>query len=110
VHGVHSFHANVLILEQMEKAFGIHMGAVNFVSSSFTSSASSHLHHFPLVPVTLISFSKEHAVACWLMHCATSRNVAGSGPEILPAALGIGVYSASNRNEYQKQTNIISRE
>jgi hypothetical protein len=26
--------------------------------------------------------------------------------EILPAALGLGVYSASNRNEYQKQKNI----
>jgi hypothetical protein len=27
---------------------------------------------------------------------------------ILPAALGPGVYSASNRNEYQKHTNNIS--
>jgi hypothetical protein len=27
---------------------------------------------------------------------------------MLPAALGPGVYSASNRNEYQKQKNIIS--
>jgi hypothetical protein len=25
---------------------------------------------------------------------------------ILPAALGLGVYSASNRNEYQKQENV----
>jgi hypothetical protein len=29
---------------------------------------------------------------------------------ILPAALGPGVYSASNRNEYQKQENNIPRE
>jgi hypothetical protein len=29
---------------------------------------------------------------------------------ILPAALGPGIYSASNRNEYQKQKNNISRE
>jgi hypothetical protein len=29
---------------------------------------------------------------------------------ILPAALGPGVYSASNRIEYQKQTNNVSRE
>jgi hypothetical protein len=28
----------------------------------------------------------------------------------LPAALGPGVYSASNRNEYQKQKNIVSVE
>jgi hypothetical protein len=27
---------------------------------------------------------------------------------ILPAALGPGVYSASNRNEYQKQRNDVS--
>jgi hypothetical protein len=44
---------------------------------------------------------------------ATSRKVKGSRPDkvnfsiylILPAALGPGVYSASNRNEYQKQKN-----
>jgi hypothetical protein len=29
---------------------------------------------------------------------------------ILPAALGPGVYSASNRNEYRKQENNISGE
>jgi hypothetical protein len=43
---------------------------------------------------------------------ATSRKVAGSIPDVvigffsikltLPAALGPGVYSASNRNEYQE--------
>jgi hypothetical protein len=27
---------------------------------------------------------------------------------ILPAALGPGVYSASNRNDYQSHTNIVS--
>jgi hypothetical protein len=27
---------------------------------------------------------------------------------ILPAALGLGVYSTSNRNEYQKQKNNVS--
>jgi hypothetical protein len=45
-------------------------------------------------------------------HHSTSRKVAGSIPDevigffslylILPAALGPGVYSASNRNEYQE--------
>jgi hypothetical protein len=29
---------------------------------------------------------------------------------ILPAALALGVYSASNRNEYQKQINNVSGE
>jgi hypothetical protein len=45
-----------------------------------------------------------------LRHYATNRKVAGSIPDevkfyvylILPAALGPGVYSASNINEYQK--------
>jgi hypothetical protein len=55
-----------------------------------------------------------HAVE-WLGHYATSRKIAGSRPDevnaffsiylILLAALGPGVYSASNRNEYQKQKN-----
>jgi hypothetical protein len=45
--------------------------------------------------------------------CATSPKAAGSSPDevieffaiyiILPAALGPRVYSASNRNKYQKQ-------
>jgi hypothetical protein len=49
----------------------------------------------------------------WLRHYYTSRKVACSRPNevnfytylILPAALGPGVYSASNRNEYQKHKN-----
>jgi hypothetical protein len=51
---------------------------------------------------------------------ATSRKVAGSRPDemngffssylILLAALGPGVYSASNRNEYQKQKDNVSGE
>jgi hypothetical protein len=55
-----------------------------------------------------------------LKHYATSRKVAGSSPDevtaifsiyvILSAALGPGVYSASNRNEYQKQKNNVSGE
>jgi hypothetical protein len=48
---------------------------------------------------------------CLMRHYATNRKVAGSIPDevisqiylILPAALGPGVYSASNRNEYEKQ-------
>jgi hypothetical protein len=49
----------------------------------------------------------------WLRHCATGQNVVGLSPDevnefffpiclILPAALGPGIYSASNGNEYQK--------
>jgi hypothetical protein len=51
------------------------------------------------------------------MHYAASRKISSSSPNeedeffsislILPAALGPGIYSASNRNEYQKQTNNI---
>jgi hypothetical protein len=53
------------------------------------------------------------------MHYATSRKVADSRPDevnaffptlILPAALGFGVYSACNRNEYQMQRNNDSGE
>jgi hypothetical protein len=48
------------------------------------------------------------------MQCATDRKVAGelifSADLILPAALGPGVYSASNRNEYPKQKNNVSEE
>jgi hypothetical protein len=29
---------------------------------------------------------------------------------ILPAAMGLGIHSASNRNEYQKQENNVSGE
>jgi hypothetical protein len=49
----------------------------------------------------------------WLRHYVTSRKVAGSRLDavkisiylILPAALGPGVYSSSNRYEYQKHKN-----
>jgi hypothetical protein len=53
----------------------------------------------------------------WLRRCATIRMVVGSTPceviefilmyLILPAPLGLGVHSASNRNEYQKQTKMF---
>jgi hypothetical protein len=60
----------------------------------------------------------EHAVAYWVRQYATSPQVAASRPDevkeffsmylILPAVLGSGVHSASNRNEYQKQKNNVS--
>jgi hypothetical protein len=63
---------------------------------------------------------KEHELELWLRHYATSRKVAGSRPDevnaffsiyiILLAALDPGIYSASNRNEYQKQKNKVSGE
>jgi hypothetical protein len=55
-----------------------------------------------------------YVVVQWLSHYDTKRNVEGSIPDqiiffliylILTAALGPGVYSASNRNEYQKHKN-----
>jgi hypothetical protein len=55
-----------------------------------------------------------------LGHYATNRTIAGSRPDEvnelfsiylnLPAALGPGVHSASNRNEYPKQKNNVSGE
>jgi hypothetical protein len=51
----------------------------------------------------------------WLRHYYTSRKAAGSRSAevhffpiylIIPAALGPGVHSASNRNEYQKQKKV----
>jgi hypothetical protein len=53
-----------------------------------------------------------HVVVKWLRNCATNRKVAGSILEffiyiILPAALGPGVCSASNRNEYQEYFLVI---
>jgi hypothetical protein len=61
-----------------------------------------------------------HAVVQWLRYHATSRKATGSRPDevniffliylILPAALGPDDYSASNRNECQKQKNNVSVE
>jgi hypothetical protein len=52
-------------------------------------------------------------VAWWLRDYTASMKVGGSRPDevnssiylFLPAALGPGVHSASNRNEYQKHKN-----
>jgi hypothetical protein len=60
-----------------------------------------------------LSVLLRHAVTQWLRNYATNRKVAGSIPDevnfpiylIFPAALGLGVYSASNRNDYQKHKN-----
>jgi hypothetical protein len=68
--------------------------------------------------------SNRSSSGIWLLsksrNYATRRNVLGSRPDegnefspiylILPAALGPGVHSASNRNEYQKQKNNVSGE
>jgi hypothetical protein len=54
------------------------------------------------------------ALAQWLKHYATSRKVAGSGPDavngewIFPIYLVLPVASVSNRNEYHKQKNKVS--
>jgi hypothetical protein len=55
-----------------------------------------------------------------LRHYTTNQKVEGAKPDevntffsiylIITAALGPGVYSASNKNEYQKQKNHVSRE
>jgi hypothetical protein len=63
-------------------------------------------------------YAWRHVVVYWLRHCDTNWKVVGSRPDelneffsiclILPAAIVPGVYSASNKNEYQKQNNNIS--
>jgi hypothetical protein len=77
------------------------------------------------------AYSQNHILPLWhpqdiwmlryIEHNATSRKVGSSIPDevnefffliylIFPAALGPGVHSASNRNEYQKQKNNVSGE
>jgi hypothetical protein len=73
----------------------------------------------PSLP-TLIFLSLYPLVSPSIRNFATGRKVAASIPNkvnyffsiylILPAALGSGVHSASNRNEYQKQKNNVSVE
>jgi hypothetical protein len=58
---------------------------------------------------------ERHAVTQWLKHYATSWKVARSRTDevsvfflvylIFPISFGPGVYSSSNRNEYQKHEN-----
>jgi hypothetical protein len=81
-----------------------------FILRSGCGCFSSHYHNVYI----------GHAVAKWIRHYATSRKVAGSRSDevegnssiylFLPAALGPGVYSASNINEYQKQEKNVSGE
>jgi hypothetical protein len=66
-------------------------------------------------------FPIAQAVEWWLWHYATSRQVAVSTPDEVNAffsnltnpsdRIGLGVYAASNRNEYQKgERNNVSGE
>jgi hypothetical protein len=62
----------------------------------------------------------ERGIVVGLRHYATSWKVADSSPDevieyfaiylILPAAVGPGVYSAPNKNEYYKQRKYVSME
>jgi hypothetical protein len=61
----------------------------------------------------ILQYSAGTRYLSWLRRYATSRKVVGSIPDVIafffiylisPAALG--VYSAFNRNEYQKQENV----
>jgi hypothetical protein len=60
--------------------------------------------------------SMGHEVALWLRHTTQAGRlrirecIFFSIYLILPGALDLGVYSAPNRNEYQKQKNNVSRE
>jgi hypothetical protein len=86
---------------------------------SVTDSYVVPLETLGFVIYSLLMSKERHFVAYWLRHYATSRKIAGSRPDevhffsiylIFPAALGPGVYSASNRNDYQKQKNKVSGE
>jgi hypothetical protein len=68
---------------------------------------------FTGIALFLLNIQEENNLniyLCQLRHWATNQKVAGSITDevnfyiylILPVALGPGVYSASNRNEYQK--------
>jgi hypothetical protein len=86
----------------------------NFTTSTFnnkpTFSFNNHPASLPILGNSLFS-------SC-LRHYATSRKIVRSSPDwvidffsfylILPAALGPGVHSAYNRNEYQKQNINVS--
>jgi hypothetical protein len=53
---------------------------------------------------------KKDGGTLWLRHCATSRKVAGTRPDDmnlpnLPAELGLGVYSVSNRKIIARDSN-----
>jgi hypothetical protein len=69
--------------------------------------------------VLIFCFSiKRFLLREWLRQYAASRKVSGSRPDlvnlsiyiILPVALGPGVHSSSNINEYQKHKNNVSGE
>jgi hypothetical protein len=54
---------------------------------------------------TLSSFSSIWNIIFYLTECSIPDEEIFSIYLILPAALGPGIYSASNRNEYQQQKN-----
>jgi hypothetical protein len=64
------------------------------------------------IPRLFVGKPEGKMYGTWLRHYATNCKVAGSKPDevneffsiylILSAALGPGVYAASNRSEYQK--------
>jgi hypothetical protein len=71
-----------------------------------------------IVPTNFLKPLLEYLYLLIIILYATNWKVAGSIPDelifliylIIPAALGSGVYSASNRNEYQKHKNNVSGE
>jgi hypothetical protein len=80
----------------------------------FATTSSVNLQYYCHVRLSVfLSFT-------WVIWQVTSQKITGSRPfdvseffsiyRILPAALGPGVYSASNRNEYQKQKSNVSGE
>ena len=79
---------------------------------SFKTILSIRLHGFDRDKLKFLRVITGTAVAQWLRCCATNRKVAGSIPDGVigifhghnPSGrtVALGVYSASNRNEYQE--------
>jgi hypothetical protein len=85
------------------------------LSNAYILLHNFYKYYFIIIDITILLAGS--AVAYWFRKYVTSREVAGSRVVIifsvyliLPAALGPAVYSASNRNEYQKQKNNVSGE
>jgi hypothetical protein len=81
-----------------------------------SKNAGTYIPKIVLPPILLFRCNLWARGSVVLRHYAIK--IAGSRPDevnfsiylILPAALGLGVHSASNRNEFQKQKNSVSGE
>jgi hypothetical protein len=78
--------------------------SVNLILGSATSEVRTK-HTLKYMYWNMSGGGGRPTISWWLRHNSTSRKVAGSTFEDI-----LEVYSASNRNEYQKQRNNVSGE